>query len=118
MILLWATRGREWGFRFLIGADLAEPLAIYEAAFAPLADAAEGCVANNGRVALRLLDPDGRRDRAGRLILHEFVLDGGLGERVRTVEDGRREVWPLVAGRYADAWDEPIAPRSARLRSD
>ena len=32
--LIWATRGRSWGFRFLLNAGLPDPLADYERSFA------------------------------------------------------------------------------------
>ena len=31
--LIWATRGRTWGFRFLLDGEYASPLATYESAF-------------------------------------------------------------------------------------
>ena len=34
MTLIWATRGRNWGFRFLRDGDFADPLSEYDAAFA------------------------------------------------------------------------------------
>ena len=34
--VIWATRGRTWGFRFLLDAGLSDPLADYERAFGDL----------------------------------------------------------------------------------
>ena len=34
MTLIWATRGRTWGFRFLRDGGLEDPLDTYEEAFA------------------------------------------------------------------------------------
>lgn len=113
MILLWATRGRSWGFRFLpVGRGAADgmaadgdPLGLYERAFAGHADGDEGCWAGaDGLTAVRLSDPEGRRDEAGRVIPHEFVL---RGEEVRTVGDALAVVWPRVAAQYAEVWDGP-----------
>ncbi|MFC5432918.1 hypothetical protein [Microbacterium suwonense] len=72
--------------------------------------AASGCVRAGDAVALKFGDPDQRRDRAGRLIPHSFVLYDDLAQRVATVEDGMREVWPLVSERYAEVWEKPTAP--------
>ena len=36
--LIWATRGRTWGFRFLLDGGQADPLTTYERAFARLPD--------------------------------------------------------------------------------
>jgi hypothetical protein len=114
--LIWATRGRSWGFRFLLDAGLSDPLADYECAFGELRDAPTAWRRAGDRVALRLSDPLGRRDAAGRVIPHEFVIFGDLAEAVQSVEDGLREVWPLVADAYAAVWDAPEPPTAADLR--
>jgi hypothetical protein len=56
------------------------------------------------------LDPEGRTDRSGRIIPHDFVLFGALASGVQTVDDGIREVWPLVADEFAHIWDLPKPP--------
>ena len=33
MRFIWATRGRDWGFKFLRDGGFSDPLPIYEAAF-------------------------------------------------------------------------------------
>lgn len=110
MSMIWATRGREWGFKFLRNDVGRDPLPVYEEAFVGAGPDAEIAHRAGGTVALRFLDPERRTDRAGRVIPHEFVLSGPLAERVASVEDGLREVWPLVADEYAQVWDEPAAP--------
>ncbi len=105
MSLIWATRGRTWGFRFLRRGDVADPLAAYERAFAAVDDDAETVARGPEGTALRILDPLGRCDAAGRTIPHDFVVFPPLAERVRTIDDGRALVWPLVADAYARVWD-------------
>jgi len=116
--LIWATRGRSWGFRFLLDAGLSDPLPEYERAFGTLQDAATAWRREAGRVALRIRDPLGRRDSAGRVIPHEFVIFGDLSGAVDSVEDGMRQVWPLVADVYAGVWDATDPPTSRDLRFD
>jgi len=106
MSLIWATRGRSWGFRFLDDGGHADPLPVYDAAFAEAGEASDVCHRAGDAVALRFSDPLGRRDAAGRVIPHEFVLSGELAARVASVEDGLAIVWPLVAERYAAEWDQ------------
>lgn len=113
MSLLWATRGRTWGFRFLRKGGLRDPLVSYEAAFADLEGQPEGVARVGDRVALRFADPEGRTDRSGRVIPHDFVLSGDLAVRVRSVAEGIAEVWPLVAEEYARVWDLPTPPPSS-----
>ena len=105
--VIWATRGRTWGFRFLLDAGLSDPLADYERAFGDLRDAPTAWRRQNGQVALRFPDPLGRQDSAGRVIPHEFVLLGHLAATVDSVEDGLKRVWQLVSEMYARVWETP-----------
>ncbi|KQU07482.1 hypothetical protein ASG56_08260 [Rhodococcus sp. Leaf7] len=108
--IIWATRGRDWGFRFLLDAGLSDPLPDYERAFGSLRDAPAAWRRHDGHVALRILDPLERRDSAGRVIPHEFVVYGDLAAAVESVEDGMHKVWPLVSEIYASAWDASTPP--------
>lgn len=114
--LVWATRGRSWGFCFLLDAGMADPLLVYEEAFRQLQDQPTGWCRTAGRVALRFPDPLGRRDAASRVIPHDFVVLGASAEQVTTVEDGLREVWPLVEAAYARVWDADGPPAVEDLR--
>lgn len=114
--VVWATRGRSWGFRFLLDGGLDDPLPAYERAFADLRDAPTAYRREGTRVALRIQDPWGRRDASGRPIPHEFVLLGELADVVHSVEDGLASVWPLVADAYATTWDGPNPPAAEDLR--
>ena len=105
MSLIWATRGRTWGFRFLRDGGFADPLPAYDAAFAGI-DAGPSAFHRVGTtVAVRFPDPSGRKDSAGRLIPHEFVVFPPLSNQVDTVGDALEVVWPLVAEEYETAWD-------------
>lgn len=104
MIRLWATRGHGWGFRFLINASGSDPLLEYMPAFAGLEGRDEAYRENDGQVSLRFPDPLGRRDRAGRVIPHEVLLDGEEALLATSFEDGVRLVWPLLVEKYADVY--------------
>jgi hypothetical protein len=108
--IIWATRGRTWGFRFLLDAGLSDPLPPYERAFRDLRDEPSAWRREDDHVALRILDPSGRRDVAGRVIPHEFVIFGDLASSVGSVEDGLRTIWPLVSETYASVWENADAP--------
>ena len=113
MSLIWATRGRTWGFRFLRDAGFDDPLRVYDLAFADVEESPEAWHRIAGSrglpemVALRLPDPLGRRDRAGRVIPHDFVLLPPLADEVDSVEDGLRLVWPRVADEFTRIWELP-----------
>lgn len=110
MSLLWATRGRTWGFRFLRTAGLTDPLPAYEDAFSGIGDEPEICRRSGSQVALRLRDPHGRKDQSGRMIVHDFVLRGSAAVGVDSVRGGLETVWPLVEEEYAQVYDSSAPP--------
>lgn len=113
--LIWATRGRSWGFRFLLDGGLSDPLLEYERAFADVGDKPMAWRSAAGKVALRFPDPLGRRDAAGRVIPHDFVVPGDFATDIQSAEEGMHQVWPLVAEAYARVWDAKRPPVAADL---
>ncbi|MFQ6155634.1 hypothetical protein ACLMMA_04020 [Micrococcus luteus] len=120
MSFIWATRGRTWGFRFLRDGGFKDPLPVYDDAFSGVEDEPEVCRRVDKKVALRFPDPEGRKDVAGRLIPHEFVVLGHLADgiedgidtgEIKSVDDGLRLVWPLVENEFAGIWDIPKPPQ-------
>lgn len=110
MRFIWSTRGREWGFRFLRTAGLDDPLFAFEEAVAHLGDERTGWCRVGDHVAIRFPDPEGRKDRAGRVIPHEFVVfepDAGM---INSIDDGCRRIWARVADEYSAIWDQPEPP--------
>ena len=116
--LIWATRGRNWGFRFLLDAGLGDPLPEYERAFAELADEPAAWHRNVQVVAVRFPDPEGRRDAAGRVIPQEFVVFGDGADFVNSVYDGVQHLWPLVEQSFERVWAADTAPSVGNLRFD
>lgn len=114
--LLWATRGRTWGFRFLLAdVESQDPLLVYDEVFAHVGDEPQVCRRIADRVALRFPDPERRKDAAGRVIPHEFVVFPPLANEIDSLEDGLEKIWPLVAGRFAQVWDKTSAEADRAL---
>lgn len=108
--LIWATRGRSWGYRFLLKGGLADPLREYERAFATSDSSPTTWHRAVTRSALRFPDPLGRRDASNRIIPHEFVLLGNTGDAIQSAEEGQKLIWPLVAGVYVQIWEAEDPP--------
>lgn len=106
MSLIWATRGKAWGFRFLLDGGYDDPLPVYGDVFAGIETEREVWRRVGSLGALRFLDPDGRKDRAGRVIPHDFVVPGKLADQIHSVADGLALIWPSVAVRFAEVWDD------------
>ena len=107
MTLIWATRGRSWGFRFLLDGGLSDPLVAYDTAFEGVWDEPAAWRRHGDTVALRFPDPLGRQDAAGRVIPHEFVISGLLAAGIDSVESGQEVIWPMVADQYERVWEQP-----------
>lgn len=110
MTLIWATRGRHWGFRFLRDGGLTDPLPAYEQAFAQAGPGAELCHRVGDTVVVRFPDPEGRMDRARRVIPHDFIVYGEVAEQIHSLDDARRLIWPEVASVFERVWELPEAP--------
>ena len=110
MRVIWATRGQAWGFRFLRSGGFPDPLVEYEKAFAEITGEEKAFNNGVGMVAFRFLDPLGRKDRSGRVIPHAFVIFGEDAERIDSVDDGIKAIWPQVSDYYASVWDSPKGP--------
>lgn len=105
MKMICATRGRYWVFRFLLDGGFEDPLLAYEEAFEGFEAVDEGCLQKQGETALRLLDPNGRTDKSGRIIPHDFVIFGDDAKRVSSLGDGLELIWPQVSEWYSRIWD-------------
>jgi hypothetical protein len=113
--LIWATRGHTWGFRFLLDGGYPDPLPAYERAFEGADGNSTTCRHADDHVALRFPDPQGRRDAARRMIPHDIVVLPPMAQKIRSVEDGQRLVWPLLTDAFARLWDLPEPPSPAEV---
>jgi hypothetical protein len=112
MRFIWATRGQTWGFRFLHSGGFDDPLEVYDKIFSKLDDGPEAWLRDGDKVALRFSDPERRRDAAGRVIPHEFVLIGPDADGIDSIEVGRQRIWPMVCKEFDRVWrlsDPPSA---------
>jgi hypothetical protein len=107
---IWATRGRTWGFRFLVDGGFADPLDVYDELFGELGEQPEAWRRAGDKVALRFPDPEERQDASGRVIPHEFVLVGGWADGVSSLSGGRKLIWPRVAAEFSQVWNRAEAP--------
>jgi hypothetical protein len=110
MKLIWATRGRTWGFRFLSDGGYTDPLPEYDKLFSAVEGGLEVYRRVGETVAVRFPDPLGRQDRAGRTIQHDIVVFPPMALGVDSVEDATRSVWPLLSDKYEEVWNLPKPP--------
>lgn len=105
MKFIWATRGKNWGFRFLLDGGYVDPLEMYENAFEGNENQPSVYQSRHGLTAVRLEDPEGRVDRAGRVIQHDFVFRTEDANEINNMEDARALLWPMISEKYARIWE-------------
>lgn len=104
MIVLWATRGYSWGFKFLKPVHSEEdPLVMYERFFNGV-ETEELLTHQRMYTACRFPDPEGRKDQSGRLIKHDVVLSHPISSGPKSVEEVVAVCWPHMAARYAELY--------------
>lgn len=107
---IWATRGRHWGFRFLRDGGYTDPLPAYEEAFAQVSERRKVSELVGDELVVRFPDPTGRIDRAGRPILHDFVIRHTDTGQLPSLTDAPGLAWAAVSAEYARLWDSDPAP--------
>lgn len=101
---IWATRGRDWGFRFLRNGGYTDPLLVYEAAFDGVAEQRTVIRRVGDVLAIRFPDPDGREDHSRRPISHDFVIRATASSPLPDITIAARVAWETVADEYDGIW--------------
>lgn len=117
MTLIWATRGRSWGFRFLLDGGYSDPLPVYELAFVGIQDMTAGVSQTGSGMALRFPDPLARRDDSGRVIPHDIVVPLSLSRDITSVDMGVQMIWPLISDIYDQVWNARTVPDGKSIQS-
>jgi hypothetical protein len=107
---IWATRGKSWGFRFLVDAGLNDPREEYLRRFAGVENVMPVYRKDGDVVVARFPDPERRSDSAGRVIPHEFVVFSPTSDAISSIEDVIRDLWPIVEGTFDRVWEMPEPP--------
>ena len=108
--VIYSSRGKNKGFRFLEDGGTKTVLSEWEKAFG--ADGGEAGSHGDffkkyeGKIAAQFMDPKGRRDAAGRLIPHSIILPPTMTEGVNSIEDVKTKVWPTLEKTYDAFWEE------------
>lgn len=108
MSVIWTTRGRTWGFRFLRDGGHERPLEFYNQAFSEVDDELEVFHKGADSIAIRFADPLDRKDRSGRVIPHEFVLTSDDMKGISCLDDVRSIIWPAFSAEYSEIWDKDL----------
>lgn len=109
-MFIWSTRGRAWGYRFLRTGGSSDPLVERDRAFDGSDPEAEVFHRRGSTLALRFIDPEDRKDAAGRPIFHEVVIVGPESSGPKSLEEGIAAYWPALAAEYTRVWDLPKPP--------
>lgn len=96
--ILHASRGREKGFMFLRDGGVTNKLQEFDSA--GFGDSPSGYFKRYGsrgeKVAVTFDDPEGRKDRSGRIIPHNVILPESMTKNVHNAKDAEKVAWPLI----------------------
>lgn len=107
--IVHAARGKHKGWTFPQSGGLSDPVSEYgKAGFdsMPSGPGIRRYGDRNEKVAARYNDPEGRRDRSSRPIIHEVMLPESMARGVKTVEDARDASWPSIKDTYASLYGD------------
>lgn len=108
-MFIHASRLKTKGFKFYQQGGLSDSLAEYTKAFGHDASGSETFKRygdNNEKIAASFLDPDGRRDTAGRVIPHEIVIPKSMANGINNLDDVKKKIWPLLSEEYGRLYQE------------
>jgi hypothetical protein len=98
--IIHSSRGRNRGYAFLRdgGVDGLDQFMSEEAGFGGGQNHGffRRFGPDEGQIAATFRDPLGRRDRAGRDIVHDVVLPRSMAQDVRSIDDVQRVAWPQI----------------------
>ena len=108
--VIYSTRNKNQGFSFRRDGNLPDPLNEYDQAFGGNQDTDaffRRYGKDNEKVAARFLDPEGRKDAAGRVIPHEVIVPKSMASGINNLDDVRSKIWPSLKDEYARGYDTP-----------
>jgi hypothetical protein len=108
--ILWSTAGRDWEFRFLLEPKQCDDwVAYHRSIFQPSAtnetDINHGSILSGSVLytSVVFLDPEGRKDSAGRVIPHEVAVIGEHLDR----DNLKNLLWEKLSGVYSQLYGLP-----------
>lgn len=101
--LFLASRSKNSGYRVMNDGNHPSPLDLMDSVFGSgLNDSS-----NNNRLydspkgmGVNLDDPEGRTDRAGRVISHTIIIPNSMKSGINNADDVVRDIWPLIKEDY------------------
>lgn len=112
-----ASRGHAVGFKFLKSGGLSDAFQEYERAGFTGHESGEVFLrygVNKEKVAARFLDPQGRKDLAGRTIPHDVFVPAALAKGLNSLADVKDVIWPLLQPDYDEFYNTVPATQMTR----
>lgn len=96
--IIYASRGLNKGFRVFKNGNSPSPIEVMDKAFGGDLNNTDSShfQKTDGRVAATFLDPEGRKDRAGRVIPHMVVVPKTMSTSLNNLDDVVQKIWPII----------------------
>ena len=105
--VIHGTRGKNKGFTFLKKGGVPTFLEEYETMFG--VDSSESNIfkRQGGKIGASFLDPDGKKDFAGRVIPHQIIIPKSMTQGINSLDDVKSKIWPLLKDQYESYYHTP-----------
>jgi len=94
--VIHGSRGKDVGFRFIKKGGVPDPIHEYSKVFDGHTGGDKFERYGGGKIAARFLDPEGRKDAAGRTIPHEVIIPKSMSEGINNLDDVVSKIWPML----------------------
>jgi hypothetical protein len=98
--VIHATRGRDVGFQFFKRGGTPSFFSEYAEAGFNENQSGDYFHQYGSKVAARFADPEGRRDFAGRTIIHEVIVPSSMSSGINSLDDVTSKIWPILKPDY------------------
>ena len=110
----FTSRGRDYGFMFLDSGGSDDPVRDITGHFgARVFEQDAGYFRKkDGVVGANFLDPEGRKDHAGRVIPHFVVVPKTMSKGINNIDDVVTKIWPKLKDRYPYTHEEYLSAQA------
>lgn len=99
--LFLASRSKNRGYRVMRDGQHPSPLDLMDDVFGSNLEQQPNTLHDSSKgLGVLLMDPEGRKDRAGRVISHSIIIPNSMKSGINNSDDVVRDIWPLIKDDY------------------
>lgn len=104
--VVMASRGKNRGFRFIKNGGVPDPLVEYMKSSLLKSETQGFEKYDGGKVAVSFLNPDGLKDKSGRVIPISLVIPKSQATGINSTDDVLKSVWPQIKDAFLSNYND------------